>query len=219
VLFDDGAAAAFRGGGADADRRCRVLEAITRNVAGIAAEVRYEWTSGDLAYARRVETAGPGNVTYTAPKEATLDLLKSLHGGLQRILALKLAKPLGASPTSARPALVEEWRSGRAVRNVRLNLAALRALYLGEGGIGLSEFVRDVAGAPDLDARLHAGFDACLDAADQVPGPLEAAMTSPGGRPAVERLLNDVANLAHTVEEDLTTALDLPLGFNALDGD
>ncbi|HEY7141561.1 MAG TPA: imelysin family protein [Methylomirabilota bacterium] len=219
LLFDESAAAAFRRSGEEARRRCGVLEAITRNVGGIAAEVAREWSTGEASYARRVATAGPGNVTYPEVRDATQDLLKSLYGVLERVASLKLAKPLGASAAMARPALAEEWRSGRALRDLRLNLAAARALYLGDGGFGMSDFVRDVAGEPELDARLRRGFAACLEAADGVPVPLEAAVGSRGGRPAVERLLAEVRDLSHTVAEHLTTALDLPLGFNALDGD
>ena len=219
LLFDEGALAAFRREGDEGRRRCEVLAAITRNVATIASEVAREWGSGDTAYARRVETAGPGNAAYPEPKEATQDLLKSLHGGLERAASLKLVKPLGASLAAARPTLVEEWRSGRALRDVRLNLVAARALYLGDGGFGLSDFVREVAGAGDLDARLRQSFDACIAAADRVPGPLESAVKSPRSRPAVERLLKEIQALSHAVAEHLTTALDLPLGFNALDGD
>lgn len=219
LLFDENAVAAFRREGDEGHRRCEVLEAITRSVGGIAGEAAREWSVGDAAYARRVEAAGPGNVTYPEAKEATQDLLKSLHGALERVASLKLAKPLGASLAAARPTLAEEWRSGRALRDVRLNLVAARALYLGDGGFGLSDFVRDVAQAPEIDARLRRGFDACIAAADRIPAPLEAAVKSPRGRPAVERLLKEVRTLRHTVAEHLTTALDLPLGFNALDGD
>jgi hypothetical protein len=219
LLFDEGAVAAFRREGDEGRRRCEVLAAITRNVATIASEVAREWSTGDAAYARRVETAGPGNAAYPEPKEATQDLLKSLHGGLERVASLKLVKPLGASLAAARPTLVEEWRSGRALRDVRLNLVAARALYLGDGGFGLSDVVREVAGAGDLDARLRRSFDACIAAADRVRGPLESAVRNPRGRPAVERLLKEVQTLSHVVAEHLTTALDLPLGFNALDGD
>ena len=59
----------------------------------------------------------------------------------------------------------------------------------------------------------------CIAAADRVPGPLESAVKSPRSRPAVERLLKEIQALSHAVAEHLTTALDLPLGFNALDGD
>ena len=219
LLFDEGTAAAFRRQDDGGRRWCEVLGAIVRNVAGIAGEVAREWNAGDAAYARRVETAGPGNVTYPDPKEASQDLLKSLHGALERIASLKLAKPLGASLAAARPMLVEEWRSGRALRDARQNLVAARALYLGDGGFGPSDFVRDVAGARELDAQLRRGFDACIAAADRIPGPLESAVKSPRTRPSVERLLKEVQTLSHTVAEHLTTALDLPLGFNALDGD
>ena len=115
LLFDDGAAAAFRREGAEGRRRCEVLETITRNVEEIAREVAQEWSTGDAAYARRFETAGPGNVTYPGLKEASQDLLKSLHGGLERAASLKLLKPLGPSIGAARPGLAEEWRSGRAL--------------------------------------------------------------------------------------------------------
>ena len=218
LLFDQGAEAAFRKGGDDAVRRCQVFLAITRNAAAIAGEVQQEWTTGDAAYARRFTAPGPGNVVYP-PSDATVDVLKSLYGSLERVASLKLAKPLGASLARARPTLAEEWRSGRALRDVRLNLAAARALYLGEGEGGLSEFVREVAGAPELDARLRRGFDAALGAADRITGPLETAMKTPRTRPTVERLLKEVRALRHAVAEHLTTALGVPLGFNALDGD
>ncbi len=219
LLFDEGALAAFRRGGDETARRCQVLEAIARNATTIAGEVHREWTGGETAYARRMETAGPGNAAYPEPKDATMELLRSLHGALQRIESLKLARPLGPSVAGARPMLAEEWRSGRSLRNLRLNLAAARALYLGDGGWGLSDFVREVAAAPEIDARLRRGFDACIAAADRIPGTLDVAVKTPRTRPAVARLLKEVRGLSHAVAEHLTTALDLPLGFNALDGD
>ena len=219
LLFDQGAEAAFRSGGDDAVRRCQVLLAITRNAAAIAGEVQQEWTAGDAAYARRFTAPGPGNAVYPEPKDATGDVLKSLHGSLERVASLKLTKPLGTSLATVRPTLAEEWRSGRALRDVRLNLAAARALYLGEGEGGLGEFVREVAGAPELDARLRRGFDAAIAAADRITEPLETAMKTPRTRPPVERLLKEVRALRHAVAERLTTALGVPLGFNALDGD
>ena len=73
--------------------------------------------------------------------------------------------------------------------------------------------------APELDTRLSRGLDACLAAADKIPDPLETAMKTPRSRPTVERLLKEVRTLRHAVAERLTTALGVPLGFNALDGD
>jgi predicted lipoprotein len=219
LLFDEGATAAFRAERDEGRRRCEVLETITRNIGEITADVAREWSAGDAAYRRRIETAGSGNPAYADPKEATQDFLKSLHGALERVASLKLAKPLGTSQGTARPLLTEEWRSGRALRDVRLNMAAARALYLGDGGFGLSDFVREVAQAREIDGRIRRAFDECIAAADRIPVPLELAVKSPPARPAVERLLKDVRALRHLVAEQLTTALDLPLGFNALDGD
>jgi predicted lipoprotein len=219
LLFDEGATAAFRSARDEGRRRCEVLETITRNIGEITADVAREWSAGDAAYRQRIETAGSGNPAYAEPKEATQEFLKSLHGALERVASLKLAKPLGTSVATARPMLTEEWRSGRALRDVRLNLAAARALYLGDGGFGLSDFVREVAQAREIDGRIRRAFDECLAAADRIPVPLELAVKSPRARPAVERLLKEVRALRHLVAEQLTTALDIPLGFNALDGD
>ena len=90
---------------------------------------------------------------------------------------------------------------------------------LGDGGFGLSDFVRDVAQAPEIDTRLRRGLDQCIAAVDKIPVPLDSAVKSGRARPAVERLRKEVRALRHLVAEQLTTALDLPLGFNALDGD
>jgi predicted lipoprotein len=192
---------------------------MTRNIEDITGDVVREWSGGEVAYGRRIETAGPGNAAYAEPKEATQEFLKSIHGALERVASLKLAKPLGTSLATARPMLVEEWRSGRALRDLRLNLAAARALYLGDGGFGLSDLVRDVAQAPEIDTRLRRGLDQCIAAVDKIPVPLDSAVKSGRARPAVERLRKEVRALRHLVAEQLTTALDLPLGFNALDGD
>jgi predicted lipoprotein len=219
LLFDEGAPAAFRSERDEGRRRCEVLETITRNIAEITADVAREWSVGDAAYRRRIETAGSGNPAYADPKEATQDFLKSLHGALERVASLKLAKPLGTSLATARPMLTEEWRSGRALRDVRLNLTSARALYLGDGGFGLSDFVREVAQAREIDGRIRRAFDECIAAADKIPVSLELAVKSQRARAAVERLLKDVRALRHLVAEQLTTALDLPRGFNALDGD
>src|SRR6185503_11648642 len=79
LLFDEGATAAFRREGEEGRRRCEVLEAITRNVRDIAGDVLREWKGGEVAYAQRLETAGPGNAAYADPKEAPQHRPAVLH--------------------------------------------------------------------------------------------------------------------------------------------
>ena len=168
-------------------------------MAGIAADVQREWIGGDAAYARRMETAGPGNAAYPEPKEATFELLRSLHGGLERVETLKLAKPLGRpwrAPARCSP------RSGGAAGHSGTCGSIWprpRALYLGEGGWGLSDFVREVATAPEIDVRLRRGFDAASSSRRPIPGPLDVAVKDPRMRPSVERLLKEVRALSHAV--------------------
>ena len=220
LLFDEGAAAAFRRGGDVGRRRCEVLEAITRNVAGITGEVAREWSRGDAAYARRVETAGPGNVTYPEPKEATQDLLKSLHAGARagrhpqarqaprrvagrgppdpgRGVAERARAP-GRAPRPRRPAGAVSRR--RRDRPERVRPGRRRAPRSSTSG---SAVASTHASRPPTGCRVHSRWRSRAGAPDR----------------RWSGCSQEVRDLTHTVAEHLTTALDLPLGFNALDGD
>jgi uncharacterized protein len=50
-------------------------------------------------------------------------------------------------------------------------------------------------------------------------GPLEVPITDPARRPAVERLALEARALKQIVNERLASALGIPIGFNAMDGD
>src|SRR3546814_3214031 len=66
---------------------------------------------------------------YHEPKDATLDLFKSLYTAVELIADHKLARPLGGSIDQARPHLAEAWRSQRSMRNIVINLRAAQDLY------------------------------------------------------------------------------------------
>src|SRR3546814_8760499 len=66
---------------------------------------------------------------YHEPKDATLDLFKSLYTAVELIADHELARPLGGSIDQARPHLAEAWRSQRSMRNIVINLKAAQDLY------------------------------------------------------------------------------------------
>jgi predicted lipoprotein len=219
LLFDEGAGDALLAGDPQAAFRCEVLQAIGDNMATMAADVVREWKGGELAYAELMANPGANNPYYRDHREVTVDLFQSLQGGLEMLSDLKLAPPLGESAERARPRLAESWRSGRALENIRLNLEAAQALYQGEDGYGMDDVVREAAGGAELADLLERAFAQTLATARSIEGPLEAAITDPARRPAVERLALEARALKQIVNERLASALGIPIGFNAMDGD
>lgn len=206
VLFDDAEAAKF----ASDPYRCDWVRAVTANVAGMSRSMLADWNSAPHDFAREFIAANGGVAGYRNAGEATLDLFKSLHTAVELVADHKLARPLGDSAKAARPRLAESWRSETSLANVTANLAAARDLFE-----RLRPGVADAALAKEIVAR----FDAASAAASEIRGPLEAAVADPARRPAVERLRREALALKRILAERLTVALDLALGFNALDGD
>lgn len=194
--------------GPDAAFRCRYASAITMNLAAMAKDTLAEWQGG---FARQMQDAGSGNARYPAAKDATLDLFKSLYTAVELVADHKLARPLGASADQARPRLSEAWRSERSLRNVLLNLEAARDMYV----TAFSPAVPDKA----VDVAIRAEFAAALDAAKAIGKPLEEAVANRSERGRVETLAGKAAALKTLLVQRLPAVLDIPVGFNALDGD
>ncbi|MGE0724975.1 MAG: imelysin family protein, partial [Alphaproteobacteria bacterium] len=216
LLFDADAPARIGAADADGGFRCAFLLAIAGNLATMAREVVDGWTRGEDAYARAIAGAGPDGAIYRHPKEATLDLIKSLHLSVEIVADHKLARPLGASLQAARPRLAESWRSERSLANVRIDLQAGAAMIDTAGGFADATVAAGDAPLADL---LRRAFAQTLSTARGIAGTLEAAVADKRRRPAVERLRTETAALKALIARRLTAALDVPIGFNALDGD
>lgn len=199
--------------------RCALLEAVTANIQAIAAGIVADWQTGENAFARTVIEPGPDNPHFETDRDATLAFFKSLHGGLQLIADVKLRPVAGETAASARPRFAESRRSGRSLRNVALNLEALKALYLGEGGPGLSALTAPAAADSKLDPLLRRAFPMTMESAQSIDDPLAKAVTDPANRPALNELVTRVRALEQLVRTRLAAALGLSVGFNALDGD
>ena len=216
LLFAGDAPARLTAADEDGRFRCALMQAIAANLARMAAEIVHDWTEGPDAYARAVTDAGPASKIYREPKEATLDLIKSLHLTVELVADHKLARPLGASIQAARPRLAESWRSERSLANVRLNLAAGEAMVATSGGAADALVA---AGDKPLADLLRRGFAQTIATARAIPVGLEAAVAEKAHRPAVERLRKEAAAMKALIAQRLTASLDVPIGFNALDGD
>ena len=163
-------------------------------------------------------TAAAGNDAYFAAEEASGDLLKSLHTALQSVIALKLEAPLGASLDQAKPRRAENWRSELSLAGIRANLETADALYAGPGGF--STALQALTDEDQLDWAIRQDFDAGVRAArcDRAAAAMRRSSDA-AARAQVEALLAEVKSMRQLVSQELAPALDLLVGFNAMDGD
>jgi predicted lipoprotein len=198
--------------GTDAAYRCRYVEAIAINLAQIAKETQAAWREGgDKAFATVMQDASKPDAPYREPQEATLELFKALYLAVELAADHKLARPLGAALKDARPRLSESWRSERSLRNIQRNLAAAQDLYLNS----FSPAVPDKA----VDTAIRDGFARSVTAANTIKVPLETAVQDAKTRPQAEALVAELLGLKKLLGDRLPPTLDIPVGFNALDGD
>ncbi len=205
------------GQNASAPAQCSLLSTIAGNMRGMAAGMVSDWWSGADPFIARLASPGPENPYFESHGEAALAFLKSLHDGLQRIVDLKIAPIIGKDAGKVRPYLAESRLTGRSLRNIVLNLEALQELYTGGAGPGLAALLPK--SERKLERLLSKGFRATLATAVSIEGPLESAAADPAQRQTVEKLRVQAQALRQIVRDRLAKALDLPLGFNALDGD
>ena len=192
---------------------CAAVAGIAANIAVQTAGVLADWQGGSVHYAETIKAAGTGNDYYRSPREATVELFKSLHLAVEMVADRKLTRALGDKPSAARPRLLEQWRSGRSLANIAIDLAAALDLWRA----GMADVVRQ------RDAALAAAVDKALAdlvaSAGAIEPPLDKALTDEAERPKVGKLLADAAAAKALLANQVAPALGIPLGFNALDGD
>jgi len=214
LLFGDGVTAASFAGEAGG-HRCAVTLAVARNVAKLGAEVRDGWA----ALAPQL-VAGAATPVGASAKEAVDNLYASLVTALQVVVDQKLLIPLGESPADAKPALAESARAGRSLKNIAINLAAMRAMVLGEdGGPGFAALLPDNADGTAARKAVVKAFDDAAAAVKAVPAPLDKAVADPKQRKAVEAAFRAAKGIQTVLVQKLPPLIGVTLGFNELDGD
>ncbi len=179
---------------------CAVARAIAVNIAAIAKDLASRWRRTELTGARA--------------KDATGELFKSLAGGLQAASEIKIGGPLGLESGRLRPKRAENWRSGRALRNVAVNLRALAELYDGLTKGGGHDFQ-----GSDEDKLIRALFDRAIAETEALGPSLIAALAAENGALLLKTLTYTIDDLRELVVPNTAEALDLVLGFNSFDGD
>lgn len=97
-------------------------------------------------------------------------------------------------------------------RHIALNLAACHEMYR----IGFAPLLIH---APQLDGKIETAFAHAIELAHGSEHTLYDSVGDPERRAALDRLLGQADELRRLVGGELPRAIDLPIGFNSLDGD
>ena len=194
---------------------CGLAHAIARYQSDLSAEVLDAWTRDD-GFRHAALSAGGDSDVYEEDSEVARDLMRALSEGLEAVAARKLMAPLGKRPESAKPRRAENWRSGRSLRNVILNLETLRAMVETHGGF--ADLVT-AHGQEALAGDLRDGFAAAAAKASSVDPELRDAVTDPDEREKLRDLLESLRALRALVTGPLSQATGILIGFNSQDGD
>jgi len=197
----------------DAVFRCRVVKAIAANLATIGGELVTEWEKPG-GYRAEMENAGVSASRYSDQRQVASQLFNALHGQLQAVAEVKLGHPLGLAVDEARPGRSESWRAMRSLRNVLLNLEAVRTMF-----VDAFLPVMTAEGKAAEGRRIVAAVDQAIAMTRQIRRPMEDEMTAAEGWKRLTALKAQIKTLAGLLESEAGPVLDLQIGFNALDGD
>ena len=194
---------------------CRYALAIAHNQEAQSAEIVQMWTKDD-GYRDQVVNSATGTDAFFDETEAAGRFLNSLAAAIDVVRLQKLDRPMGLTITGARPKRTENWRSGRSLRNIQLNLESVQQFLAVEDGFG--DLLTGIGKGATATSTQDLVGDILSDIAafDQ---PLSELVIDPDARGDLESLLTKLRNLQSLVREQLAQDLGLVPGFNATDGD
>ncbi|MBV9991068.1 MAG: imelysin family protein [Alphaproteobacteria bacterium] len=193
--------AAFKG--KDGARRCAVGSAVARGQAIIADQIVGDWTAADGTRAALADNTR-WKFAFADAKEAASVMLTDLAAGLEGLKDFKVPMVFHDAANAKAPRLTEAWRSGRTLRDIGRNLAAIRE--------GLTYFTANAT------AERKQMIAAAFDDAQKSLAAVEAAK-GPARVDAAKAAIVSFTALMQTAKALLPEATGLTLGFNNLDGD
>jgi uncharacterized protein len=217
LLYEDGALAELANDSSGSGFRCGLLAAIGVNLKAIAHDVVAGWTEGESSFLARIEHPSEGDEELPSGRDAAGRLLNDLLTATIAMRDMKVLAPLGNSLEKAKPQAAEFWRSGQSIVILAANLEGWRAMFSADRGLGAL-----LAARPDGKAvtdDMAATIDQASNTLAQITLPLDKAVADPAQRKQVEAFAAQLIKMRDMLAGPVTTKLNLPIGFNALDGD
>jgi uncharacterized protein len=194
------------------DTECVVIKAITANLDEMARGIVKDWTNSKDPYLPYFSNPGArDNLIYESEQELAGQIVNSLYTQLELIITKKLELPLDSSIEKARGKQAEGWRSDASLLAISANLSGCYKAYQ-------LTFAPEILNKP-LHQQIEAAFKQAQATVMEIDMPLAKAIKYPQQRILVERLHSEISQIKKLISGELTQALDIPLGFNALDGD
>lgn len=178
-------------------RRCAIGKAIAANLASIGSAVAIEWNDPAAGELVKLATPRPLSADAAQDKSAATQMLTDLATLFQIVGDRKLLPLYGGKGKAPNPKAVESWRSGRAERNIAINLDA---------ALATANALKPLSG----------------EAASALVKRLETAkriVQSHEGNPPGFSGFASVKMAQYEAIQKLPAALGVPLGFNSMDGD
>lgn len=183
---------------------CTLVQAASADLANIGAHLLVAWRDDFVTVMR---TAGDSkNARFLDASEAQQVIFTALLTTIQFDIDERLGLPLGTYD-KPRPLRAEGRLSGRSQRNLELSVAGHARLVVA--------LVPDPAQAPDSRAEFLRINDEILALDD----PDFSGVSTPEGRFRIEALQASLTALRTIVHRELSAALGVTMGLNALDGD
>lgn len=195
---------------------CQYLQAITLNLQTVNDELIAEFSQGG-AMREALLTPSDTNDFYGSLPEVTLQLYKNIHAMVELVNGQKLSRPIAKEYKYLKPKRLEMWRSGQSKANLLANISNIYQAYL-----IYSPLVQ--AGQVDqkIDQQVRAQFEQTLAQIATLPADFYAAFNGDKRAETWQQgrdLITQIVVLRTILADKVTAALDIPLGFNSLDGD
>lgn len=195
----------------DPVKRCHLVNVVAQNLVHIASQVVNQWQSNF------VEQFVQGSGSFTSTKDAVEELVSVWLTQLIVILDHKISYPLSLKAPGI-PQIAESPFADFSAQSLRANIGVYRTIYTAGGGYGLDDLLTAV-GQADLAKQISQAIDDAERAAENLPDSYTDALASEKGRQNLQQLTIRLRALQKLLAVDMVDALNLNLGFNALDGD
>ncbi|WP_084032794.1 imelysin family protein [Chelativorans sp. J32] len=210
VLFGSGSETLVSGSG---DFRCRYGTAIAANLSQLANDTAAAWAPG-TPFSTALTQPSAGSALYRSSGEVAVEIVKALGTSLQFARDAELLPALGDSREKANGRRAPFWRSD------------LTFDFVGAQVEGMIELLNATGFGEELDDNGRGILDSVLfdleharDALAGVDAPAETAFGTEEDRNRIAYAAVALQGANRTLGEQLSAAIGLTMGFNALDGD
>jgi predicted lipoprotein len=187
-----------------ANFKCHLVQAISQNILSISNMLLKSWLQD---YREVMSKPSKDNDFFETDKAVAAQFLNDLNTEIQVIVSQKFKRPINGE--LFRLTKAESWRSQRSLRNITLNLSTSKRLY----EIGFSSRVTD----KELLEKQRDLFANAIDLGKDLELPLQVAYDKHNKK--LQQWISVIGLLKSSINSELPKAIDIPLGFNSLDGD